>query len=356
MNFSSNEYFEDDEIVGGNEFIEPSKPEPCTFTKYVPIENLSDFYEFSKHLDIKNNNVKLKNTTPYISNIKGGNSVNAGDFYDDPNANQNQELETSKLEAEVKGSRQPPVITPLSHALINQTDCADITKKQGEDCMPQHIIQEVLRTNGTKNMEEAKRKTGCDSEKCVAERTNAKLSIFFRQPGPRSTTKWLSNSNLDTVLSSFAAHKPKFLHIPFHMINFAEHPNMTLNNINWPDVAQKYDAAACAVNTDTYERMKGKHWFALYVSFKDKTIEYFDSSSRDRQEINTWMEDTNRKLGGSYTLKKNKVQHQHGATECGVYTLYFIAARLLFNIPFEEFQKNMVNDEYMYIFRKIVFA
>ena len=362
MSYFKSEYFEENEnnvkqqdIIGGdNEYFD-----------------IMDNYNFNKKLDIKKNNVILKDK-PYESSIKGGanveenetiiekkdishNIIFAGDYFDDSSANQNQILDTSRLETEIKQKSVGGALKPLDHVVKNNTECADLAKKQGEYCLPAPILNEVLQSNNAKTLDEAKRKTACDSEKCVAERTDSQLAIFFKQPGPSSTTKWLSNSNIDTVLASFAAHNPKFLHISFHMINFAERPHLKINNINWQDASRRYDSAAGAINTDTYERMKGKHWFAVYVSFKDKTIEYFDSAARDRPEIDRWVETVKSQLP-NYSVKKNTTQHQKGATECGMYTLYFIATRLLFNIKFEEFQKMSIDDEYMHLFRKYLFA
>jgi hypothetical protein len=329
------------ETVGGNDWTKP---------KYTTLDDVANEYKFDKDLDIKKNNV-IVDGIPYESSISGG------DFYDDPSANQNQSIETSRLEEEIKqNNRIAASIKPIVHALNNPSDCADLSKKPGESCLPPDVLGGVLKTHNATTLDDVKRKTSCDSEKCVAERTNSQLGVFFKQSGPTSTTKWLSNSNIDTLLASFAAHRPKFLHIPFHMINFAEKSFAKLNYINWKEASRNYDSAACAINTDTYERMKGKHWFAIYVSFKDKTIEYFDSAARDRPEINNWIEKTNAALGNTYTVKKNTIQHQKGSTECGVYTIYFIACRLLFNIPFEEFQKIMINDEYMHVVRKLIFV
>jgi hypothetical protein len=352
MSYFKSEYFEENEILGGaNEYIIDEHK------LLTDPDILQNDYNFAKKLDIKENNVVLKDK-PYISSIKGGNvlagDVLAGDYFDDSNANQNQIIDVSRLETELKQKSVGGALKPLDHVVKNNTECADLAKKQGESCLPAPILNEVLQSNNAKTLYEAKQKTACDSEKCVAERTDSQLAIFFKQPGPYSTTKWLSNSNIDTVLASFAAHNPKFLHIPFHMINFAERPHLKINNINWQDASRRYDSAAGAINTDTYERMKGKHWFAVYVSFKDKTIEYFDSAARDRSEIDQWIETAKRQLP-DYTVKKNTIQHQKGATECGMYTLYFIAARLLFNIKFEEFQKMSIDDEYMHLFRKYLF-
>ena len=139
-----------------------------------PLDLIKNINVPKKH-DIKENNVKRSSIVPYESSIKGG------DYYDDPNANQNEIINTSRTEQEIAAGGKAKALSPLKIALENKSDCADISKKQGELCMPEEKIKEVLIINNAKSLEDAKTKTACDSEKCVALRTSPEFSIYFKQ-------------------------------------------------------------------------------------------------------------------------------------------------------------------------------
>ncbi len=60
-----------------------------------------------------------------------------------------------------------------------------------------------------KIIQEAEEKTGCDSEVCLAKKlpnilTESELDERFKKEGPRNTTAWLSNEDIDeSVLNDY---------------------------------------------------------------------------------------------------------------------------------------------------------
>ena len=83
---------------------------------------------------------------------------------------------------------------------------------------------------------------------------------------------------------------------------------------------------------------------------------YFDStgsSIHSEPHIHKFYEKV-KEQDPSYLLIENKVEHQKGNTECGMYTLFFIIV-MLQSGKFSYFQKNVFPDKSMVTLRKKLF-
>jgi hypothetical protein len=247
-------------------------------------------------------------------------------------------------------------VHPLIKELHIDSDCAVPVKHAGDSCLPENVKKHILKENDVKSMNDAKKKLNCDSEKCVAIRTDSKYENFYKPAGPKGVTKWLNNYNIDEVLRRWAFANSKFLHVPFHMRDFE---GKSLYKIDWSDAIKKYDSVACVINTDKYGG-KGKHWVCVYVDLVDKTIEYFDSGGREPfSEVYEWMTFTKDRLaqaGVVCVLKTKLIQHQQQRTECGIYCIYFINARLHYKISYDEFRQDIIPDQIIMGSRLIFFV
>jgi hypothetical protein len=210
-------------------------------------------------------------------------------------------------------------------------------------------------------IEEAKERTGCETEVCLYRSPYVKsvyeLDERFKPAGPWNSSKWLNNINIDQVIESW---RPRFklYHVPFQMIDFYDYDG-ELASLDFMRIVSSYDSLCCVVNTDPRGK-SGKHWICIYIDIKRGTVEYFDSAGQEtppsilRFITETAIELT-RLTGKKYMdIQVTSMQHQMENTECGLYCLFYILARLV-HIPYSFFQHTRVPDSDMSIFRSYVF-
>lgn len=228
------------------------------------------------------------------------------------------------------------------------------------------------------DVDEAKTKTACDTEKCVVQKVarqipgdEARLALIydFKVSGPTDTTL-LSNVNIDTILQQWRKRWPAFYPYNFNMRNYAKYsfrdgrvvaaPD-TLATVGLDDWHPEHDCAACVVNSDTYQGF-GKHWMALFVDLRldPPSVEFFNSSGNPPApewiRFMTKMKTAIEMLGHSdVRLVKNGLRHQNSRSECGVYSLFYIYSRLC-GIPPAYFDQKVVPDAIMFEFRQHLFA
>ena len=113
-------------------------------------------------------------------------------------------------------------------------------------------------------------------------------------------------------------------------------------------------------NTDPdYE--SGQHWISMFINIKRKTIMFFDSTGVDPpEEVNELIkkivsQGTQLKKPIHFKVDCNKVEHQNGNTECGVYSLFFIIQMLEDKITENYLKTHLLNDKYMEKFRRVYF-
>lgn len=255
---------------------------------------------------------------------------------------------------------------------------------------------------GAKAVRAAAAALGCASESCVishsqfasfarkkgiSRRIEADKEVRFKAAGPRNSTALLNNFNIDETLQRWARVFPELYVYPFAMSDF-DQTHESLDTIDAADAIEGHAdldlgsgagvvrrpsaCLACVLNTDT-SRGRGKHWVAAFVDARPRgstpwTVEYFNSAGRPPfASIARWMEKTRasltrlrggnaKKYGGGAvnTVPVTDVDHQLGDTECGLFSLYYIRARLEGRL-ISFFQGDRITDETMTEFRKYVF-
>lgn len=228
----------------------------------------------------------------------------------------------------------------------------------------------------SKVVDVAKQVTNCDSEACLLK--NPQFSQFigavqadevlkdrFKPSGPANSTEWLNNDNIDYVLDQWAKKYPGFINVPFQMIDF----DVVGTELSRVDLVSVYESGSrklgCIINTDK-STGRGIHWFCIFIDMSDTnkwTLEYFDSAGEyPKSSVHKWLNTQRAKLAAKYPDKDIQVidvtrsnQLQKSATECGVFSLWYILSRLN-NIPYTYFsQPNASTDDMMYQFRKFLF-
>lgn len=170
------------------------------------------------------------------------------------------------------------------------------------------------------------------------------LEKYIKPVGPCGTTEWLSNIDIDTILSQWKNvskeyFNKNFLHVPFQTIDFQK-VNGELSYLDLEETKKKYDCFGVVLNTDT-SKGSGKHWFAIFGDLMHKgtkedpyTLEYFNSSGNPpTKEVTKWMEEVTSNLfknHGKYciTIHSSRQQLQFSNSECGIWSLIYIFSRL----------------------------
>jgi hypothetical protein len=267
------------------------------------------------------------------------------------------------------------------------TECAVyLNKPVGEPCSDNATITaiaaalDISEKTPEKIMDEALVKTSCNTERCVISKMNGVigqqnvktlLSTRFKVLGPVDNTL-LNNYNIDETLKQFRNKFSGFFPYNFNMLNYREYSFQNGRTVPEPDtletiqVAQligDFKCAGCVINTDTYQG-SGKHWMALFADWRDPnnaSVEFFNSSGNaPAAPWILWMERTRDALETSGHKLKNGLsrisskRHQHSKTECGVYSIFYIYARLN-GIKPEYFTKNFIPDQLMFEFRQHLF-
>lgn len=241
----------------------------------------------------------------------------------------------------------------------------------------------------------AKEKLQCDTEMCILEAlepqigsniVRAEISSSFKVKGGPTDNKLLSNVNIDKVMQVYAKKFPGFYPFNFNMRNYASYSFVNGRTISSPDSlatiqfmdlftglhdGTKYNCAGCIINTDVYQG-EGKHWMALFADARGVpdtwTIEFFNSAgNRPTPEWVNWQVKTKNQmidLINSESSGYNKqprildvchIRHQQSMTECGLYSLFYIYARL-HQVPPEYFVKTPIPDQLMFEFRQNIFG
>tara|TARA_R110002153_G_scaffold273997_7_gene446507 strand:- start:18294 stop:19520 length:1227 start_codon:yes stop_codon:yes gene_type:complete len=254
-------------------------------------------------------------------------------------------------------------------------------------------------------IEKAKQHTECSTERCVVEKmsnvlgnqlVHSELKTNFKIPGPTDTTL-LSNFDTDAIMLQLEKKHPKFHAYNFNMANFREYSFRNGTVVHSPDTlhtvpfrtlySRGVKCAGCIINTDRYQG-GGKHWMAIFIDARtpNVTVELFNSSGGPSStDWASWvgiLEQTRSDMDGikvvasvdaasavtaagaadaaaTVTTAKvtlcTKIRHQQSMTECGLYSLFYIYARLS-GVPASYFCDAPIPDQHMFEFRQHLFA
>jgi len=198
------------------------------------------------------------------------------------------------------------------------------------------------------------------------ERSLRELHKHFKVPGPTDVSL-LTNFNIDQTLQQWTAADDKFFAYNFNMRDYENHGD-TLHTVNMFDLYREgYRTTACVINSDYYAG-RGKHWMALFVDCRDDSnwkVEFFNSSGNPPLgEFTNWMVKTKHQLtraAAEHSLspkidivRASVICHQKSSTECGVYSLYYIYARLN-GTPWRYFAEHPIPDIVMFECRHHLF-
>ena len=275
------------------------------------------------------------------------------------------------------------LISPGAHTGVCSSDDAIGTMAQiaGYGKLDTTDVSSMTAAQKQSIVDSTKQKLRCDTELCVLrsdsfrnlygyKKSMNEIQTNFKVKGP-TDTKLLNNINIDETLRQWAlkynSSHNKFYAFGFNMRNFKEYGD-SLATVSIRDLYNDgYRTFGCIINTDVYTG-RGKHWMALFGDMRGDvwTVEFFNSSGNQPSvEYAEWLVETNRVMQeiisenkltniSSKIVKCCEVEHQKSKTECGVYSLYYIYARLS-GVSYEHFMKNEITDVICFEFRQHLF-
>jgi hypothetical protein len=200
-----------------------------------------------------------------------------------------------------------------------------------------------------------------------SETVRKELDENFKPVGP---TDWSLFNNFveNNVMRHLHKWDPTFLGLDVNLMDFQDYQGSLTNLLFREKIycnGASYSSFGCVLNTMKMsgDLSKVGHWVALFGDFRDPnnaTIEYFNSSGKaSPPELHRWMGDKvdeYKKVSGKQctALDVSNIQHQKSDTECGIYSVYFITARVC-GINYKKFREMQISDDRVNKFRKNMF-
>jgi len=238
-----------------------------------------------------------------------------------------------------------------------------------------------IQTNDSKEIWETIKnyyQTTCNKESCWIKQMvkNSKLEKelmdSFAPESPddwkKNPNEWLSSIDILQVMSQYEKKYKCFDFMGPSPIDYDTHKLYgecvweELCHFNLADqIKNGKTKIGIVFNTDPHYK-GGSHWISLFINIKKGTIFFFDSAGdKIPDQI---MKFVNGVTEQGHSLKKRidftfdenyPVEHQYGNTECGIYSLFFIAHMLEDKITSHYLKTHVLKDKYMENFRKVYF-
>ena len=266
--------------------------------------------------------------------------------------------------------------TPLLPGLLSKCHPRfDKTRTNGRSCLPAKYHNIVMKGL-------AKEKCSVGQERCAVKNTTVLteeekknlLKTYFRPEMPKEWLEkpnaWLSNLDIEAVMSQYEEAVPSFKFLGVVPINFSSPdpyigervvggaPKCLADQFCHVDLkaeaARGITTIGAVFNLDPHDK-GGSHWVACCIMLKKNAIYYFDSYGLPPpRQVGQFMRSFILQ-DKSLVLKYNGRRFQYGGSECGMYSMYFLLC-MIYEVPFQKFVRHTVADKYMLDLRKILFS
>lgn len=218
----------------------------------------------------------------------------------------------------------------------------------------------------------------CDKESCwISKMTKGtklekELLDSFAPKSPsewkKNPNEWLTSVDIIEVMNQYEKTYKCFKFLGPSPIDFDK--KLLYGNCVWDElcnfdlskqISNKKSKIGIIFNTDPHNK-SGEHWISLFINIKKGKIFFFDSAGNEipkeiKQFVNRVIsQGAKLKNPISFTFDQNyPVEHQYKNTECGIYSIFFIAHMLQDKITGEYLKTHILKDEYIEKFRKIYY-
>jgi hypothetical protein len=218
---------------------------------------------------------------------------------------------------------------------------------------------------------------------------NNEYNMAFKPKGPGGQFEWLSTTEINECMERFMNIYPHFLFIGAVPMDIEDLDEFGVKSLNYDKLVNiGKTTVAIIYNLDEHYK-PGSHWVAFYIDLKKKQIYYSDSAGKPPEKRikrlvkkiaeKFYFDDTGKKMSlpiesymnsnnadnsksntlnaleQKYDIRYNKIQHQFGGSECGVYSINFIT-RLLRGDTFDEIHNRRLPDKKINVCRKTYFS
>lgn len=252
----------------------------------------------------------------------------------------------------VKPQQQMACNLALKKKKITQSSCytPDVLAKIKDAYNKAHPTTQILATDPLVVWKELKTKLNCGKEDCWLhqikdESLRNKLDTYIFAPDAPPKWKlnpieWLSNYDIDNVISQYEAEYPHFVLLGPSPIDFDTVINNTcveqsICSISLQEmISKKKTHIGFVFNLDKHNQ-PGSHWVSMFVDIANQYIFYFDSAgdgpSKEVVALKNKLVEQGKQLSNPIVFKyydNEGRDHQKHNTECGVYSIYFIITML----------------------------
>lgn len=251
-----------------------------------------------------------------------------------------------------------PHINPKNSGVCLKTQTLlEIINEYNRKNPNKHISKSGTKEDLWRRIKRAMNQSCEDNQVCIVKKLHPESSKiipkYFKPKIPKGKYQWLSTIDINNVMEQYEKKYPNFAFvgaIPRDFFNIIT----KFGNENLKKLSKKAEKIGIIFNTDPHYK-SGRHWLAILIDIKGKSIEHFDSTGRPPiPEIDEFLKqicnNAYMNLGIRLEKKINNIQHQHKNSECGVYSCYFIIQRLN-GRTFEDIIENVVSDDKMNKYR-----
>jgi hypothetical protein len=259
---------------------------------------------------------------------------------------------TTKCNTERKGNK----VTPQSCLTSNEVHIAAhaFNKKNPNNPVKSHNPAQLWAQLQQRLYTKCKGEERCVIQATVPEEQREKLEDdAFKPEKPKEMVKdpnaWLSNIDIEEVLEQYEKNPDNhFAFVRPTSIDFDTYlksKNGCVDNAMCHFQVQHYlkkgvKKIGIVFNTDKHTE-GGSHWISLFIDLEDKFMMFFDSTGDPMpKEVKVFMDRVQKQAFRTgirlQVFNNEKVEHQQGSTECGMYSLFFIITMLKGTTDFTE--------------------
>ncbi len=184
------------------------------------------------------------------------------------------------------------------------------------------------------------------------------LKNSFLPKGPKKQFEWLSTTHIDDVMETFTDLLEKFNFTGTVPLDFDYLSWTNMKNLNFGDLQNKGITKLGSVFNLDESNKPGSHWVALYADLDKGEIYYYDSyGGKPPHNIHVFMdriENYIKSKNKSVFRDYNRVRHQFGGSECGIYSIMFVL-QMAIGKPFEDVCNTVIKDKDINTCRNILF-
>lgn len=209
----------------------------------------------------------------------------------------------------------------------------------------------------------------CDSQKCWTThifikkmnklQTEELQKNIFRPSGPQGNFEWLNTININDVMKQYETKYSDFSWIGAVPIDFDDLAQLKIKSLDFDELCRNNKTKIGIIFNLDESWKSGSHWVASFANLKEGQVYFFDSyGTPPEHRIRTYMRRVSIYckdiLKTNIDANHNKIRHQYGGSECGVYSINFIL-RLLRGDSFKDICASKIPDKKINKCRKVYF-